>query len=155
MALSLRRPREARRSSPSTSASLDGDPSHRRPKTALEDMLRSLSSAASTRISWPTASYIPQTSFRTLRKRTRMPPKSFTLTGRGLTWRQASASQSRATHKSLPLDDPVDEERIPGYDPKYFYHPNPGDILNRRYELKAKIGWGTSSTVWLAQDNSR
>ncbi len=44
---------------------------------------------------------------------------------------------------------------IPGYDPKYFYHPNPGDILDRRYELKAKIGWGTSSTVWLAQDISR
>ncbi len=88
-------------------------------------------------------------------KRTCMPFKSFALTSRGLVQRHAYALQSRASPKSLPLDVPVDEETIPGYDPKYFYHPNPGDMLGRRYELKAKIGWGTSSTVWLAQDLSR
>jgi serine/threonine-protein kinase SRPK3 len=54
--------------------------------------------------------------------------------------------------RQIPSDIPVDEEVIPGYDPKYFYHPNPGDILDGKYELKAKVGWGTSSTVWLAQD---
>jgi len=118
-------------------------------------MLRSLSSAASTRISLSTAGYIPQIPLCTLRKPTRMPFKSFALTSHGFTRRQAAASQSRATPKCLPLDVPVDEEMIPGYDPKYFYHPNPGDILDHRYELKAKIGWGTSSTVWLAQDISR
>jgi len=118
-------------------------------------MLRSLSSAASTRISRPTAGYIPQIHLRTLRKRTRMPPKSFDLTSCGFRRRQAAASQSHATPKHLPLDVPVDEEMIPGYDPKYFYHPNPGDVLDRRYDLKAKIGWGTSSTVWLARDTSR
>lgn len=84
-----------------------------------------------------------------------MPFKSFALTTYGITRRQVAALQSRATPKSLPLDVPVDEEMVPGYDPKYFYHPNIGDILVRRYELKAKIGWGTSSTVWLAQDISR
>ena len=55
--------------------------------------------------------------------------------------------------RQLPLDVPIDEA-IPGYDPKYFYHPNPGDILDGKYKLKVKIGWGTTSTVWLAQDVS-
>ena len=103
-------------------------------------MHRSLSSVASTRISWPTAGYIPQILLLTLCKQTHMPFKSFALANCSLTRREAAASQGRATPESLPLDDPVDEEMIPGYDPKYFYHPNPGDILDRRYELKTKIG---------------
>ncbi|KAF2671446.1 CMGC protein kinase [Microthyrium microscopicum] len=52
----------------------------------------------------------------------------------------------------LPLNVPIEEEILPGYDFKRFYHPNPGDILDKRFKLKAKLGWGTSSTVWLAQD---
>lgn len=52
----------------------------------------------------------------------------------------------------IPSDALIDEENIPSYDRDTFYHPNPGDVLNHRYELKAKIGYGSSSTVWLAQD---
>jgi hypothetical protein len=78
--------------------------------------------------------------------------KLITLASCNFIRRQTVASQSCATPKSLPLDVPVDEETIPGYDPKNFYHPDPGDILDHRYKLKAKIGWGTSSTVWLGQD---
>jgi serine/threonine-protein kinase SRPK3 len=58
-------------------------------------------------------------------------------------------------HPSLPFDVPIDEEVIPGYDSKYRYHPNPGDVLDEVYKLKAKIGWGTESTVWLAELNNR
>jgi hypothetical protein len=125
-----------------------------RPELSLlrQDMLRSLSFAASSRILWPTTGNISQISLRTLRKRTRMPFKLITLASCSFIRRQTIASQSCATPKSLPLDVPVDEETIPGYDPKNFYHPDPGDILDHRYKLKAKIGWGTSSTVWIAQD---
>ncbi|OAA55831.1 Protein kinase-like domain protein [Niveomyces insectorum RCEF 264] len=49
----------------------------------------------------------------------------------------------------------VDEESVPGYKPERFYPANPEDLLEGRYRLKAKIGWGSSSTVWLAQDISR
>lgn len=56
---------------------------------------------------------------------------------------------------SIPADEPIDEEIIPGYDPRYRYHPNPGDVLNDVYELKAKIGWGSQATVWLAELNDR
>jgi hypothetical protein len=55
----------------------------------------------------------------------------------------------------LPLGIAVDEENVPGYRPEYFYPANPGDVLSGRYELKAKIGWGSSSTVWLARDTHR
>jgi serine/threonine protein kinase len=54
--------------------------------------------------------------------------------------------------QSLPSHIPIEEETIPGYNPKYFYHPDPGDVLDGRYELKAKVGFGTTSTVWMAQD---
>ena len=63
-----------------------------------------------------------------------------------------SFAEATAAPKSLPSDIPVEEELIPGYNPKRFYHPHPGEILDGRYELKAKIGWGITSTVWLAQD---
>ncbi|KUJ14194.1 CMGC protein kinase [Mollisia scopiformis] len=55
----------------------------------------------------------------------------------------------------LPADTPIDEERIPGYDPKRFLPVNPGDLLNNRYKIVVKVGWGTTSTVWLAQDTQR
>lgn len=63
-----------------------------------------------------------------------------------------SFAQATTAPKPLPRDVPIEEELIPGYDPKRFYHPHPGDILDRRFELKAKVGWGSTSTVWLAQD---
>jgi serine/threonine protein kinase len=55
----------------------------------------------------------------------------------------------------LPADVQIEEERIPGYDPKRFLPVNPGDLLGDRYKILAKLGWGTTSTVWLAQDTQR
>lgn len=55
----------------------------------------------------------------------------------------------------LPSGVLVEEEHIPGYDPKQFYPVNPGDFFHNRYEVLAKVGWGTSSTVWLARDTQR
>jgi len=72
--------------------------------------------------------------------------------GRG---RQPFGSQSSPLPESLSLGVLVDEENVPGYRPEYFYPANPGDVLDGRYELKAKIGWGSSSTVWLARDTRR
>ncbi|KAI0809836.1 hypothetical protein GGR55DRAFT_141679 [Xylaria sp. FL0064] len=69
--------------------------------------------------------------------------------------RQSFASQASQAPELIPSDVLVDEEIVPGYKPEHFYPANPGDILDNRYELKAKIGWGSSSTVWLAHDISR
>lgn len=57
--------------------------------------------------------------------------------------------------KILRSDVPVEEETLPWYDPKCFYPIKPGDVLDRRYKVLVKLGWGSSSTVWLAEDTSR
>lgn len=48
-----------------------------------------------------------------------------------------------------------EEEKIPGYNARNFYPVNPGDLLYNRYKTLTKVGWGTTSTVWLAQDTQR
>lgn len=52
----------------------------------------------------------------------------------------------------LPPDILVDEEISPVYDSKYFYPVKPGEVLADRYQTLVKVGWGVSSTVWLARD---
>ncbi|CAG8947746.1 unnamed protein product [Penicillium salamii] len=52
----------------------------------------------------------------------------------------------------LPPGILVDEEISPVYNSKYFYPAKPGKILADRYQTLVKVGWGVSSTVWLARD---
>ncbi|KKK26544.1 hypothetical protein ARAM_002951 [Aspergillus rambellii] len=52
----------------------------------------------------------------------------------------------------LPPGILVDEEISPVYNPKYFYPAKPGEVLADRYQTLVKVGWGVSSTVWLARD---
>lgn len=52
----------------------------------------------------------------------------------------------------LPPRILVDEEISPVYNPKYFYPVRPGEVLADRYQTLVKVGWGVSSTVWLARD---
>jgi serine/threonine protein kinase len=46
----------------------------------------------------------------------------------------------------------VDEERVPWYEENRFYPTKPGDVLADRFQILAKIGYGGSSTTWLARD---
>ncbi|MCJ1404769.1 hypothetical protein MMC11_007995 [Xylographa trunciseda] len=55
----------------------------------------------------------------------------------------------------LPSNVPIEEERVHGYKPRNFYPVNPGDIFHGKYEITAKLGYGSSSTVWLARDIKR
>lgn len=59
------------------------------------------------------------------------------------------------TPEILAADVPIEEETMPGYDERRFYPANPGDLLHRRYKIVTKLGWGSSSTVWLGKDTSR
>jgi hypothetical protein len=52
----------------------------------------------------------------------------------------------------LRQDERVEEEICPGYDSKRFYPARPGEVLANRYQILVKVGWGVSSTVWLARD---
>lgn len=55
----------------------------------------------------------------------------------------------------LPANVPVEEEQVPDYRPEFYYPVNPGQVLNNRYKILTKIGWGTASTIWLAEDLKR
>ncbi|KAJ5161763.1 CMGC protein kinase [Penicillium capsulatum] len=54
--------------------------------------------------------------------------------------------------KLISTPDRIGEERIPWYDSSGFYPAKPGDVLADRYQILVKVGWGSSSTVWLARD---
>jgi len=58
----------------------------------------------------------------------------------------------RVSTNPLQVHGSIEEERVLHYNPKSFYPIQLHSILNDRYEIAAKIGWGTSSTVWLARD---
>ncbi|KAJ5561471.1 protein kinase [Penicillium sp. DV-2018c] len=49
-------------------------------------------------------------------------------------------------------DELVDEEICPGYELKKYYPAEPGQLLDNRYQILVKVGWGSSSTTWFARD---
>jgi hypothetical protein len=50
----------------------------------------------------------------------------------------------------LPANILLEEEENPDYDPKRFYPARVGETI-QKYQIVSKLGWGTSSTVWLAK----
>lgn len=50
------------------------------------------------------------------------------------------------------LPERYEEEIIHCYDPKRFCPVKLGAVFNSRYRTIANLGFGTSSTVWLARD---
>ncbi len=55
----------------------------------------------------------------------------------------------------LITDAPIEEERIPRYRPQRYYPVHIGETFHDRFLIVAKLGYGTSSTVWLAQDTRK
>ncbi|KAI7349594.1 protein kinase [Hortaea werneckii] len=53
------------------------------------------------------------------------------------------------------LQNPVEEETVPNYDPARFFPVHLGAVLRSRYHVVAKLGFGTSSTVWLCRDEQK
>jgi len=52
----------------------------------------------------------------------------------------------------IPADEAIEEETIPGYVASRYYPTRIGEILKERYQVVGKLGFGASSTVWLARD---
>ena len=52
----------------------------------------------------------------------------------------------------LPEDRKFEEERYGDYKPYKYYPVHLGQTLASRYRVVAKLGYGTTSTVWLARD---
>lgn len=53
---------------------------------------------------------------------------------------------------SLSANEKVEEETIPGYVAARYYPVRIGEIFKERYQVVGKLGFGVSSTVWLARD---
>ncbi|RWA10851.1 hypothetical protein EKO27_g4271 [Xylaria grammica] len=49
-------------------------------------------------------------------------------------------------------DKKVEEERLPFYEMEDFYPMHIGEVVGGHYQVVGKLGYGTSSTVWLARD---
>lgn len=52
----------------------------------------------------------------------------------------------------IPADQKVEEELLPNYVASEYYPVRIGEILRDRYQIIGKVGFGTTSTVWLARD---
>lgn len=52
----------------------------------------------------------------------------------------------------VDLDQTIQEEDLPGYKPERYYPVQIGQVLQHRYQITAKLGFGTGSTVWLCRD---
>lgn len=54
--------------------------------------------------------------------------------------------------KIIEADQQVEEEELPDYEADRFYPVRLGEVFHDRYQTIAKLGFGTSSTTWLARD---
>lgn len=58
-------------------------------------------------------------------------------------------------NEGVPLLAPhqnIEEETIPDYLADRYYPVRIGDVIHDRYQVVGKLGYGTTSTVWLARD---
>lgn len=49
-------------------------------------------------------------------------------------------------------DRQIEEERLPFYRREDYYPMRIGEVVRDHYQVVAKLGYGTSSTVWLSRD---
>ncbi|KAI0136392.1 kinase-like domain-containing protein [Xylariales sp. AK1849] len=54
--------------------------------------------------------------------------------------------------KKLSMLEEIEEETIPGYEADRFYPVRLGEVFKSRYQVVAKLGFGTASTIWLCRD---
>jgi serine/threonine-protein kinase SRPK3 len=52
----------------------------------------------------------------------------------------------------IPVNQAVEEETIPDYVASRYYPVRIGEVFQDRYQVVSKLGFGTSSTAWLARD---
>lgn len=60
--------------------------------------------------------------------------------------------RSARTSAMLSTEDLIEEQTLPRYCPQHYYPVHLGETFNDRYLVVAKLGYGASSTVWLARD---
>ncbi|OJD22033.1 CMGC/SRPK protein kinase [Blastomyces percursus] len=59
---------------------------------------------------------------------------------------------SKSGFPELSAKKLIEEEDIPSYKAEQFYPVHIGEVFKSRYQVVSKLGFGTSSTVWLCRD---
>lgn len=54
--------------------------------------------------------------------------------------------------EAIDPTEEVEEETLPTYDVEKYYPVRLGEVLDGRYQVVAKLGYGVTSTVWLGRD---
>lgn len=65
-------------------------------------------------------------------------------------WKPLIYSKERTV--SIPHDEKIEEETLPEYAATRYYPVRIGQIFQDRYQVVGKLGFGVTSTVWLARD---
>jgi serine/threonine-protein kinase SRPK3 len=52
----------------------------------------------------------------------------------------------------VPADVQLEEESSERFETGRYYPINIGDVLASKYQVVGKLGWGVTSTAWLARD---
>lgn len=68
----------------------------------------------------------------------------------GHSWNPLTFSSSNFIR--IPAAQKIEEETIPAYVASRYYPVRLGEVFQHRYQIVGKLGYGTSSTVWLARD---
>ncbi|KAE8330588.1 kinase-like protein [Aspergillus sergii] len=68
----------------------------------------------------------------------------------GRTWKPLNFSNPNFGR--ISASQTVEEEALPGYIASRYYPTRIGEIIKDRYQVIGKLGYGTTSTVWLARD---
>lgn len=53
---------------------------------------------------------------------------------------------------TIPAAEILDEERFDGFKKGQYYPVNIGDVFASKYQVIGKLGFGVTSTAWLARD---
>lgn len=54
--------------------------------------------------------------------------------------------------ETVPPSEILEEERFEQFKHGQYYPVNIGDVISSKYQIVGKLGFGTTSTVWLARD---
>jgi serine/threonine-protein kinase SRPK3 len=59
---------------------------------------------------------------------------------------------SNQSYERVPENQQIEEETFPNYLAARYYPIRTGEVLESRYQVIGKLGFGAFSTVWLARD---
>ena len=54
--------------------------------------------------------------------------------------------------ETVPASEVLEEEWFEKFKKRQYYPANIGEVLDSRYQILGKLGFGSTSTVWLARD---